>query len=218
MRVLGTRSNRPKSREGRPIYYDIGVAAPAVLLAGLAIISFGLRRRASLARIGCELAFLGYLVGVASVTVFPIITEPGFIGQMRQANRIVDGINLVPLGGLDLREGGSIIDRQMLLNVVMGVPFGVGLPFLGSTSARRVVVLGIVFAMSIELAQLAIDLVYQFAYRTVDVNDVVANVIGVTLGVGLFRLIRVVYGRLGLDEKDVGRYIDAVMSRPSVSV
>lgn len=144
------------------------------------------------------------------MTLFPIITEPGFIEQMRQANQLADGINLVPFGGLGEIDG--TLSRQLVLNVLLGVPFGFAMPFLGVMSARRVVALGFVFAVSIEVVQLVIDVVYQFGYRTVDVNDVIAIVAGVIVGIGLFRFVRLAYGALKLDAKDVGGYLDAVLS------
>ncbi|TAL07738.1 MAG: hypothetical protein EPO00_08610 [Chloroflexota bacterium] len=192
------------------MYIGAEVIWLATVVVALATIGRGWRRHAPIARIGCELVFLGYLAGVASVTLFPIILEPGFIQEMRQTNDLADGINLLPLAGLGVIDG--TLGHQVFLNVLLGVPFGFSMPFLGVIAARRVVAFGVVFAVSIELVQLAIDVAYQFGYRTVDINDVISNVVGVTIGFGLFRFVRLAYGALKFKSNDVGDYLHGVLS------
>ena len=192
------------------MYIGAEVLWLAAVVVALAIIGRGWQRHVPIVRIGCELVFLGYLAGVASVTFFPIILEPEFIQEMRQTNDLAGGINLVPfagLGGIDGTPG-----HQVFLNVILGVPFGFWMPFLGVTSAKRVVAYGVVFAVSIELIQLAIDVAYQFGYRTVDITDVILNVVGVTVGFGLFRFVRLAYGALKFESNDVGDYLHGVLS------
>lgn len=192
--------------------YDIQATFPFLLGVAIAIAWLGLRRRASLERILCDLTFFGYLIGVAKVTLFPIMTEPGFIEQMRSYNTIADGINLIPLVSLRFSDGLDEVAKQLILNVILGVPFGFSLPFLGVRSAKRVVLMGVAFALGIELTQLAIDLVYGFGYRTVDVNDALLNAAGVAIGFALFCLARIAYRHLGLNAGDVGEYLHAVLA------
>lgn len=171
----------------------------------------GVKYRAALA--ATEVVLVGYLVGVASVTLFPIIVDSYFIEQMRLHRSIWDGLNLIPLGGIQLGgDGVEEIARQAIGNLLIGVPFGLLAPFLGIRGPRRVLAAGLLFAVAIEGVQLLVDLVYQFDYRAIDINDVLLNTLGVGLGVALFGGLQAVYRRAGLDAKDVGAYLHAVMT------
>jgi len=124
----------------------------------------------------------------------------------------MSGINLVPFRfSLDY-----LLSRQVIGNVVLGVPFGFGLPFITKVAdTRSVVRKGLLFAASIELLQLALDLIYRFAYRAVDVNDLLFNFSGVMIGFGLFRVIASLYNSAFENEPIAGiwSYIHAVLTR-----
>lgn len=182
-------------------------AMPFFLLVVMAASAIAWRRGFLPMRILCLVVFLLYLGGVMAVTLFPFILESGFVDAMRRETHLVDGINALPLIGLIMAGEGL---RQAILNVVLGIPFGIGLPFLG-VPARRSFLYGAVFALLIELVQLGIDLAYGFPYRTVDINDALLNFSGVTLGIGLFSLTRWIYGWLRLSRADVGTYLDSVL-------
>jgi len=156
-----------------------------------------------------ELSFYAYVVGVMSVTLLPLNFERGFIEAMRQGNPLSSGVNLVPFAGLSLTAEGG---RQLVANVILGMPFGVGLRFLLVTPGARALFAGIGFGLGIEGLQLVEDLVYGFPYRTVDITDAILNFAGVAVGLLLFRLASIFYRRLGIDESQVGEYIHSVFS------
>lgn len=178
-----------------------------MVVGAIAIVWRGVRRGISLERLICELVFYGYLAGVAAVTLFPITFDGNYIQQMRHDTSIADGVNLIPIAGLGLGGG---IGKQLFENIILGIPFGFGLPFLGVPAGRRVLLVGVMFAFGIEALQFAMDLAYGFPYRTVDVNDALLNFAGVGIGLGLFYLARVAYRLLKLTQADVGDYLHAV--------
>jgi glycopeptide antibiotics resistance protein len=179
---------------------------------GVIIILVERRRAQTLTRILCDLVFFGYLVGVVNVTMFPIVIDSYFVEQMRLYSTIADGINMVPIVSFTFGIGGDEVAKQIAFNVLLGIPFGFGLPFLGTRSVRRILVLGIIFAVGIEFLQLLLDLAYGFPFRTVDINDVICNALGVAVGIGLFRAAKMLYRRLKLSQDDVGVYLDGVLT------
>ncbi len=161
----------------------------AVLWVGLLLV---LRRRGrSLSYILCVSAFYLYALLVFRWTVLPIRVDSDFIDTMRSNTRLTDGINLVPVLGLDLRS------VQAYGNFLMGVPFGFGLPFVvGARRPRWHMIAAALFAVGIELAQLAMDLVYGFAYRKVDVNDILLVWLGAVVGYFVLRAAATAYCRI----------------------
>lgn len=189
------------------------ILSPALLFVALVIVGDGIRKRRGAGFVLVQLVLLGYLAAVAGVTLFPIDTDAYFIEQMRLHNRVGDGVNLVPFVALAaVGDAGLDAGRQMILNLALGIPLGFLLPFLGASNPRSAVLCGAGFAAAIELVQFALDLVYGFGYRVVDVNDFLSNWLGVALGVGGFRLLRIVYRRLELTETAMGSWMHRVMT------
>ncbi len=136
--------------------------------------------------------FSVYLTGVAAFAFFPITLEADFIDTMRRNATLEQGINLVPLRDLSI-GGGS---RQIIGSIVLGVPFGFGLPLMTPRTDRSLLAWGLVFAASIELIQPLMNIVYGFPYRVVDLNDLLLNFLGVAIGLMSFHLISAMYERL----------------------
>jgi glycopeptide antibiotics resistance protein len=92
-----------------------------------------------------------------------------------------ESFNLIPLVTLTI---GDL--RTSLLNILLMVPFGFGLPFIANSSAERTVVTGALFSIVIELLQLITGLTAKTTFRIADVNDVIFNTAGVAIGYLLF--------------------------------
>jgi glycopeptide antibiotics resistance protein len=90
-------------------------------------------------------------------------------------------VNLLPLVGL-----GPADLETSLLNVLLMVPFGLGLPLLTTLRLRHVIAAGALFSIAIELLQLTTGLLAGITFRIADVNDVIFNTIGVAVGCALF--------------------------------
>jgi glycopeptide antibiotics resistance protein len=90
-------------------------------------------------------------------------------------------INLIPL--VTLTAGDA---KTSLLNILMLMPFGLGLPFITDWRMKRVVIAGMFVSVGIELLQLATGLIGHMTFRVADINDVLFNTLGAMIGYMLF--------------------------------
>jgi glycopeptide antibiotics resistance protein len=163
------------------IALPVGLSALAVLLAILR------HRQRSWPYCFASVLFWIYILALAGLTLFPIP-----IGTAEESPRtaasILARVNLIPFdfGGLfDLHP--NVIRYELGGNILLTVPFGLGLPFLFRMRARLIPWLAVMVGMAIETAQLLVSIAIGGAYRSVDINDVLLNAIGVLIGYGLFR-------------------------------
>lgn len=120
-----------------------------------------------------------YLCFVIDYTQFPIYTAESMrrvLGPLFWQNNF----NLIPFKGFALETS--------LLNILLTMPFGFGLPFVYKTSFKRIVIASIVIGVIIESLQLIIGLINGFTFRIVDINDVIFNFIGSMIGYAIFVL------------------------------
>jgi glycopeptide antibiotics resistance protein len=92
-------------------------------------------------------------------------------------------INLIPLATLTTQDLST-----SLLNVLLFVPFGFGLPFITNFRMKNLVISGVLFSIVIELLQLMTGLMARITFRIADINDVIFNTIGVVVGYLFFVL------------------------------
>jgi glycopeptide antibiotics resistance protein len=92
-----------------------------------------------------------------------------------------ESLNLIPL--ITLTQGEL---TTSLLNILLLVPFGLGLPFIMNLHMKKMVVIGALFSVVIELLQLITGLMAKVTFRIADINDVIFNTIGVAIGYVLF--------------------------------
>lgn len=106
-----------------------------------------------------------------------------------------DRVNLDPFTTIEraLQLGPRSSSYRLLIgNIVAFVPFGILLPL----AFRRLFIVGgfliaVALSVVIELGQLAVSTYLGYAYRSTDVDDVILNVVGATLGLivaGILRL------------------------------
>jgi glycopeptide antibiotics resistance protein len=191
---------------------DIWAAAPVLALVAGGFLLLLHNRGAPSPQLLCVAAFCVYLACVAAVTVFPIVFDRQLVHAMRaDGTAITHGLNLVPFRGINV---GAYSSGQVAGNLLLGVPFGFGLPFAGVRSIRAVFALGLLFAFGIEGSQLALDVAYGFAFRVVDINDVILNSLGVVVGILAFLVISAPYRWLeaGRGVGDRRSYLGDVLS------
>ena len=113
-----------------------------------------------------------YLSFVLYFTLMPIIAELPFI-----LNHPYTPMNMVPFIDVMMERGDFV--KQVVLNVVMTMPFGFLFPLTQKEGARFSITVFFCFLMSlgIELLQPLID-----GIRSSDVTDLITNVIGGMLG------------------------------------
>lgn len=181
----------------------------AVLYIGITVF-LRLKRKKTFAYIFFFTIFFIYLVGVIKFTQFPIYLSEYMRAEIGQT--VWRDMNLIPLIALKYRALNT-----SLLNILLTIPFGFGLPFVSNLRFRRVIIAGAIFSIILEFLQLAIALIVGFTFRVVDINDVIFNTIGVVVGYALFigfiHAYRFMLDRWHISQNAILRYI---YERPQV--
>lgn len=164
-------------------YREIPALPVVVALAVLAfsVMLWRLRRRAALnvPRVAVSLALCVYGAGMLANSVLPIyLGRPG--GDVPWSLFV----NIVPFRNTETAD--------MLGNVAVFAPLGCALPIvLRATSARRVLLLGFLVSLTMEVLQLA-NAITVHGGHVADVNDLLANTVGALVGYGAFRAVQFV--------------------------
>jgi glycopeptide antibiotics resistance protein len=129
--------------------------------------------------------FYVYLFKVLDYTLFQF--QSLLLLKYFMPNLILNGqtagesINLIPLITLLPQDLTTSLSNILLL-----IPFGFGLPFITNLRMKKVVAIGVLFSITIELLQLVTGLVASLTFRIADINDVIFNTFGVAIGYLLF--------------------------------
>ena len=117
-----------------------------------------------------------YLSFVLYFTLMPIIVKLPFI-----LNHPYTPMNMVPF--VDVLAGRGDFVRQIVLNVIMTIPFGFLFPLTQNRAAKlgRTVFFCFLMSLGIELLQPLIS-----GSRSSDVTDLITNVVGGMLGYSLY--------------------------------
>ena len=147
----------------------------AVLAAVYLLVLLPRWRRAGGRTLAVRTAFFLYLVCVLGVTLLPVLGNlPKLAG-----NRYVP-MELEPFR--DLRNGYGNAARQLVLNVVMTVPFGFLWPLVRQRRGLwRTVLAAFLLSLGIEFLQPLLT-----THRTADITDLIANTVGGLAGYLLF--------------------------------
>lgn len=119
-----------------------------------------------------------YLSLVLYFTMMPVAASIPFL-----LNHPYHPMNLVPF--IDVSLGRGDFFRQVLLNVIMTMPFGFLFPLLRDKGAKfgRTVLFCFLMSLGIELLQ-------PFFGRSSDITDLITNVVGGVLGYGLYTMFK----------------------------
>lgn len=167
------------------------LTTPLVLIIALAVaISVGILRRLEFGHFAAVVIFTVYLVGVANFVILPVRHDP----ELAQAVGPVLIERLIELTPFFLSGGDALSREQLYLNILLTVPFGFGLPFVVPVRLATVLVVGVLFSLGIELAQLIADVtLLALPTWSVDINDVILNSLGVLVGVIAFVALSALY-------------------------
>lgn len=146
------------------------------------------RRIPNLPRLLFIALFGFYLLCVIRWTVFPIYIFPARALQVR----FMDGVNLIPFYFGPFTPL-AFAWPGLLLNTLLTMPVGFGISFITRFRVQHLPGLVVAFGVGIEGVQLLISLILGYAYRTIDVNDVICNSLGVLLGYAAFRIFARLY-------------------------
>ncbi len=127
-----------------------------------------------------------YLSFVLYFTLMPILTSIPFV-----FNHPYTPMNLVPF--IDVSEGRGDFFRQIVLNVVMTIPFGFLFPLTRNRTAKlgRTVFYCFLMSLGIEVLQPLLN-----GFRSSDVTDLITNVTGGVLGYGFYMIFKPVTFRI----------------------
>ena len=121
-----------------------------------------------------------YLSGVMMVTLMPVITSLPFL-----FNHPYTPMNMVPFEDAINSRGDFV--RQIVLNVIMTVPFGFLYPlcrraFRKNCNLLRCLLMTVLLSLSIELLQPLIN-----GARNADVTDIITNTAGGIIGYAVYK-------------------------------
>lgn len=127
-----------------------------------------------------------YLSFVLYFTLMPVITSIPFI-----FNHPYSPMNMVPF--VDVLTGRGDFVRQILLNIVMLVPFGFLFPMTRNPAAGfgQTVISCFLVSLGIELLQPLIN-----GFRSADITDLITNTIGGMVGYVLYIVFRPITSRV----------------------
>ena len=129
--------------------------------------------------------FYVYLYEVLNYTLFQyqsLLLLKNF-APVLMVNGIAAGksLNLIPLVTLTPKDL-----KTSLLNILLLMPFGFGMPFITDLRMKRIVVIGALFSIALESLQLISGLLGKITFRIADINDVIFNTVGVAIGYILY--------------------------------
>jgi glycopeptide antibiotics resistance protein len=125
--------------------------------------------------------FYTYLFKVLDYTLFQfqslVILKYFNPNLMLRGQASGESLNLIPLVGLTSQDVGT-----SLLNILLMVPFGFGIPFIANFRMKQTVIIGALFSIAIEIIQFVTGVMTNVAFRITDINDVLFNILGVAMG------------------------------------
>ena len=143
------------------------------------------KKKKSLAYLIFFTIFYVYIVKVLDYTLFQF--QSLLLLKYFMPNLILNGqpagkdLNLIPLITLTPQDL-----ETSLLNILLLIPFGFGLPFITNFRMKKIVVIGLLFSIAIEFLQLITGFMAKITFRIADINDVIFNTLGVAIGYMLF--------------------------------
>ncbi|HCG4536176.1 VanZ family protein [Lysinibacillus fusiformis] len=127
-----------------------------------------------------------YIVLVLFVTLMPFTTP--FVSLNHS---FMETANFIPFRDLRLHYYGAI--REILLNIIMMIPFGFLYPIINKKGVIKTVITTLYFSLNIEFFQLLSVWWGSIVIRRFDVTDLITNTFGGLIGylmfVGLKRVV-----------------------------
>ena len=124
-----------------------------------------------------------YVVMVLFVTLMPFTIPFGGTN-----NLFMKTANFTPFKDLRLNYNGAI--REILLNVIMMIPFGFLYPIIKKKCILKTVIMTLFFSLTIECAQLLSAWWGGLSSRSFDVTDLITNTFGGLVGYFFFVILR----------------------------
>lgn len=124
-----------------------------------------------------------YIVMVLYVTLMPFTFPLG-----ASNNLFIRTANFIPFKDLRLNRPGAI--KEIILNVIMMMPFGFLYPLTKTKGIAKTVFMTFIFSLAIECSQLVSVWWGGVTSRTFDVTDLITNTIGGLIGYLVFIILK----------------------------
>ena len=160
--------------EGMKLYINYGL--PVTLPA--AVIMMAVSKKFNPVEFAAKQLFVLYLFCVTELVFFPLPTAEAAAGLSYK-------YQLIPFHFVaDLMEDSVIrVLTQVLMNVVMTIPFGMFLEYCAGISFKKAVAVSFAFSLFIEVGQLTgLFFIFKGSYRLFDVDDLMLNTLGAVIG------------------------------------
>ena len=130
-----------------------------------------------------------YLMGVLYFTLMPIILDLPFC-----LNHHYIPMNLNAFEDLFMHRGDAL--RQVILNIIMMVPFGILLPIYKTNKKQKcnilyTVLMTMLFSLFIEIIQTLIH-----SYSSSDITDIITNTIGGFIGYIIYIIFKPIINKI----------------------
>lgn len=149
--------------------------------------------------------FYFYLINVIRLTQFPL-----FILEYPFEYNFLDYINFIPNNPF----GNNLYTS--VLNVILAIPFGFGLPFLIKMNWKKIALSTMLFSLLLELLQLTAHLILPGHNRMVDINDLIYNTLGGIIGYALYKLFakifKIIISKYDIEMNSVLAYVQKTVS------
>lgn len=130
-----------------------------------------------------NIIFFVYLVKLLGYTVFPIYIMPNPYSEEYTLLEIIKmNTNIIPFINMDVKD--------FVLNIIMTFPLDCILPcLLKNLSDKKIILIALLTGIGFELNQFIFILLQGFTFRNININDSIANFLGVYLGFKTFELL-----------------------------
>lgn len=201
-------------------FHDVRIATlPLGIVILIVLLFISWRKKRSPSYLGCLAVFGTYMLFALDRAFFPIIIDEMF-AQTSTFEGFLRAVNFVPFN-FDFGFIPQMVLLQIVMNVLLTVPFGFGISFVAPVRAKDFLWLSLAVGLGIETIQLIIGLLLRYPYRVIDVNDAILNALGVLIGYGIFRIFARLYlwamQRLGIRHRGLAAYIYEVAKRTNAT-
>ena len=138
------------------------------------------RWRKSRMRLVLYTLFYAYLCAVIYLTLLPF--RPSWVIDIS----VGEYANLIPFRDLKMGYGGAL--KDIVLNVIMTVPFGIFYPYVFRSGLAVTTAVGFLSSVCIESLQLT-EAFFGSSYHAFDMTDIITNTAGAILGYIIYRIL-----------------------------
>jgi len=164
---------------------SIKVIIDFIVLAILyAVVFFNKWRAKGKAKLAVYTLMYIYISLVLYVTLMPIVVSLPFIFDHPYVS-----MNIIPFVDYIFGRGDAV--RQIILNIIMMVPFGFLLPLVKKQNLLSCLFWTFLFSLGIELAQPLINV-----FRAADITDLITNTAGGFLGYLLYLVFKPIINKI----------------------